>query len=174
MSLVYITGPTGSGKSTICQKLHDLGYESYDTDKEGIRYWLDPKTKEPIKVFKKGDPEWFKEYKLGLPKDWLENLKSNGAQKPVFVCGTSPIDHTDSNLYNAAILLKIDEGTLIKRLADRDNSQYGKSPEQLKKAIKWRQGTIDRYRKTGAYEIDGTLSLNKVINQILAITSRLV
>jgi dephospho-CoA kinase len=37
MPLIYITGPTGSGKSTICSELKAEGYETYDIDSEGVR-----------------------------------------------------------------------------------------------------------------------------------------
>jgi hypothetical protein len=56
--------------------------------------------------------KWLKNHRLGLSKDWLQNLKSQSGNKPIFICGTSPIDHTDSNLYDIIILLTIDENTL--------------------------------------------------------------
>ena len=37
MALNYITGPTGSGKSTICSELQRMGYTAYDTDNDGFR-----------------------------------------------------------------------------------------------------------------------------------------
>ena len=174
MPLIYITGPTASGKSSVCQKLRALGYETHDTDKGGIRYWIDTKTGEPVKAFQKGkahDNLWMNEHKLGLPKSWLEKLKSEGADKPVFICGTSPIDHTESGIYDKIIVLNIDEVTQIKRIKTRTNNQYGKEKRQFDNAIKWRQATIDRYKQLGAYEIDGNQPINEIVNEILTLAS---
>jgi len=173
MPLIYITGPTASGKSTVCNKLRELGYETYDTDKGGIRYWLNEKTGEPIKAFKKGeihDKFWMNQHRLGLPKSWLEKLKADSAGKVVFICGTSPIDHTDTGLYDKIIVLSIDEETLISRVKTRTDNNYGKNPRQLDKAVKWRQSTIDRYKQVGAYEIDSNLPVDKIVSKILSLT----
>ena len=174
MPLIYITGPTASGKSTICERLRDLGYETYDTDKGGIRHWIDVKTGEPIKAFQKDevyDKLWMNEHRLGLPKSWLEKLKVGSNGKLVFVCGTSPIDHSDMGIYDKIMLLNIDEETLIRRLKTRTNSQYGKKQRQFDNAVKWRQATINRYNQLGASEIDANQPIDEIVNKILSLAT---
>ncbi len=173
MALIYITGPTGSGKSTICLELGKLGYEVYDTDKDGIRKWLDPKSGKPVKDFIKNqslDMKWLNDHQLGLPIDWLADLKSRAEKSNIYVCGTSPIDHTDKAIFDKIFVLVIDEAIQKQRITDRTNNQYGKDPEQLQKALKWREPTIDRYVENGAVELDGTLSVNQIVKKILAKT----
>lgn len=172
MPLIYITGPTASGKSTVCEILGEKGYEAYDTDKDSIRHWIDSKTGEPLKPFQKGtieNKQWMNEHKLGLPKSWLEKLKADSADKLIFVCGTSPIDHADTGIFDKVIVLNIDEATLIKRVNERTNNQYGKDTRQLDNAIKWRQATIDRYKQAGAYELDASMPVYEIVDKVLAL-----
>lgn len=173
MSLIYITGPTASGKSTICEKLDKMGYETYDTDKDGTRYWIDDTTGEATKEFKKDEAQdrlLMNKNKLGIPKSWLLKLKTQNVGKLVFICGTSPVDHSETGIFDKIFVLSIDEPTLINRIKTRTNNRYGKKPHQLESAAKWRQATIDRYKKLGAHEIDSKLPVDEIANRILEIS----
>jgi adenylate kinase family enzyme len=157
MPLIYITGPTGSGKSTICQELQSLGYEAYDTDDEGIRYWINKESGKPVEVRTKSvkhGHKWFSEHTVGLSSDWMENLKSKSDKedKNIYICGITENDLDFVSSYSKVIILNIDE-------------------DILSAAIKWRQSQIDKYKNAGAYEIDATLPVANVIKEILAATS---
>ena len=41
MSLIYITGISGSGKSTVLRELAKQGYEAHGVDEEGYADWID-------------------------------------------------------------------------------------------------------------------------------------
>lgn len=174
MSLIYITGPSGAGKSTVSVNLSKLGYKTYDTDNNNIRYWLDKATGEPLSPYKIGAEEntiLLNDNNLGIPLKWLNKVKQEGADSITFICGTSPIDHTETGIYDKIILLIIDEKTLIYRLKNRVNNNYGKKPEQLEKAVKWHKETINRYRKLGAYEIDATQPLHTIVTKIVNVVN---
>jgi adenylate kinase family enzyme len=176
MPLIYITGPTGSGKSTICQELQSLGYEAYDTDDEGIRYWINKESGKPVEVRTKSvkhGHKWFSEHTVGLSSDWMENLKSKSDKedKNIYICGITENDLDFVSSYSKVIILNIDEDIQHQRLINGTNSKYGKEPKQLSAAIKWRQSQIDKYKNAGAYEIDATLPVANVIKEILAATS---
>jgi len=68
MSLIYITGPFGAGKSTVRNELIKRGYEACDTDEDGMSAWYDNQTLEPVAFLKAKD----------RPADWFE--------KHFFVC----------------------------------------------------------------------------------------
>ena len=67
MALIYITGVSGSGKSTVAQELKKRGYEAYDAE-EGFSYWFDRKTHKIYKKLSKYNshtPEFHQKY------EWL-------------------------------------------------------------------------------------------------------
>jgi shikimate kinase len=175
MSLIYITGPTGSGKSSICKELQQLGYEAYDTDKDGIRYWINKESGEPVEVRSKKikhGHKWHDEHIVGFSPDWIKKLKekSEKENKKIYICGISENDLNFINSYSKVILLNIDEGTQTKRIINRTNTKYGKEPKQLTAANKWRQTQINKYKDAGAYEIDGNLPKDEILKKILSVT----
>lgn len=44
MSLYFITGSPGTGKSEVCRQLNARGYEAYDTDSAGFAQWKNLET----------------------------------------------------------------------------------------------------------------------------------
>lgn len=154
MPLIYITGPTGSGKSTICKSLRDLGYKTYDTDDEGLRKIQNVDGKEM----------------LSLDIDTVQSIHDTAGDDIIFICGTSATDLSAQNLFSRIILLNIDEAVQEQRILQRTNNQYGKKPHQLANALKWRQVQIEKYQKAGAITIDATQPIKDIIAQIINIS----
>jgi shikimate kinase len=174
MPLIYITGPTGSGKSTICKELRKLGYDTYDTDEKGNRFWINKKTSQPVepyKIYRHGS-NWHSEHRVGLSPDWIKQLKSTATEenKVIFICGINDNDLEFVDSYDKIILLNIDETTQKSRIIGRSNSRYCKEPKQLAAAIKCRQAQIDKYRRAGASEIDGKIGSKEIVEKILSVT----
>lgn len=48
MPLVWVTGNSGAGKSSVCALLRRLGYAAFDTDDDGYSGWVDRSTGDPI------------------------------------------------------------------------------------------------------------------------------
>ena len=60
MKKVYITGVSGTGKSTITEELARRGIFAVSTDAiEGLCCWRNKKTREKIKYDFNGDENWF-------------------------------------------------------------------------------------------------------------------
>ncbi|HJQ09317.1 MAG TPA: hypothetical protein VJ836_07605 [Candidatus Saccharimonadales bacterium] len=68
MPLVYITGPSGSGKSTVRNELIMRGYETYDTDEDGMSAWYNNQTLEPVErpAEKDRTPDWYEKHDYRL------------------------------------------------------------------------------------------------------------
>ena len=151
MALIYITGPTGSGKSTICSELQRMGYTAYDTDNDGFRKIEKLKGRE-IKV---------------LDIEVIKRLKDSHNNEVAYVCGTSPNDLDAVDYFDNIFLLKIDEADQKERIKNRTNSKYGKEDYQLANALRWRQVQIEKYQKAGAVVIDSTQPIETIINSML-------
>lgn len=152
MPLVYITGPTGSGKSTICETLRGQGFEAYDTDHDGMRETQIIDGKEM----------------LTLDIEALQKLYDTAGNSLVFICGTSLNDLDAQNLFSKIILLTIDEARQRERILHRTNNLYGKEPHQLANAIKWRQVQIEKYQNAGALVIDASQPVEDITAKIVA------
>ncbi len=152
MPLVYITGPTGSGKSTICETLREQGLEAYDTDYDDMRKLEIIDGKEM----------------LTLDIEVLQRMYDTVGDSLVFICGTSSNDLDARNLFSKIILLTIDEAEQRERILHRTNNQYGKEAHQLANAVKWRQVQIDKYQNAGALVIEASQPVKDIIAKIVA------
>lgn len=59
--LVWVTGISGAGKSTVCQALKSIGITAIDTDWDGFNQWVHCVTGEPVV-----DPPY------PTPANWLD------------------------------------------------------------------------------------------------------
>ena len=97
----------------------------------------------------------------------LQKLHDTAGDKVAFICGTNPNDQDAFRLFSVIILLKISELEQKRRIIQRTNSSYGKKPNQMAAAQKWRQPQIEKYETAGAIAIDATLPLEDIISKIL-------
>jgi len=155
MPLIYITGPTGSGKSTICSELQKMGIYTYDTDNDGFRK-IEKLNNRDIKV---------------LDIEVIKQLQDRHKNEVAYVCGTSPNDLDAVDYFDNIFLLNINEEEQKKRIKNRTNYQYGKKEYQLANALKWRIIQIEKYKNAGAIVIDSSLPTETIINSIIGYIS---
>lgn len=150
MPLIYITGPTGCGKSTVCDVLRNEGHTAYDTDSSGMR-----------KIALINGKEL-----MALDIALLQKIHDTTGNEIVYICGTSPNDQDAFYLFSKIFLLIIDASEQKKRILQRTNSVYGKQPSQMIAAQKWRKPQIEKYINAGAIVIDATQPLEDIIAKI--------
>jgi hypothetical protein len=107
---------------------------------------------------------------LSLDLDKLETLKNISTHKTIFICGTSANDLENPDLFSKILLLVINGKTQLKRILNRTNSQYGKEPHELAKALKWRDVQIEKYRQASAIEIDASQQIKIITRNIILLT----
>jgi dephospho-CoA kinase len=171
--LFYITGPTASGKTTIGEALKAKGFEVHDTDADGMRYWADKNTLEPVDPPIKNateDPKWHNDHIFALAEKPVRSLRERAKDKNIFLVGVTANDMNYKRLFDKIILLSIDEQFQAYRINTRTNHNYGKLPRQFAAAQKWRPIQIEKYQAAGAIEIDASQPIDQVVAQILAET----
>jgi dephospho-CoA kinase len=172
--LIYITGPTAAGKTTVGEALRAKGYEVYDSDADGMRYWADKNSLEPVDPPVKNaleDPQWHENHIYALAEEPIHDLYKKAKGRRIFLVGVTANDLSYRSLFDKIILLSVDEKTQANRINNRTNHNYGKAPHQFKTAQKWRAIQIEKYRAAGAIEIDTSQSADEVVEQILAAAS---
>lgn len=174
MSLIYVTGISGSGKTTVAKQLSKRGYEAYDADGDGFNSWHNKIAGKRIETPENVDlhtPEWYKKHTWKTSRKKIKELAGRGKNKLIFLCGVSSNENELWDLFSKVICLVIDEKTLRHRIATRTSNEFGKAPHELKDVLHWHKSNQEAYRNSGIIIIDATQSVDRVVDEILKITA---
>lgn len=97
MSLIYVTGISGSGKSEVRKELLKRGFEAYGTDEDGIAAYYNNETGK-IENENASDPsyrtpEWRSKHTWKVKRGKVEELAAKAKDKSVFLCGVVANDN---------------------------------------------------------------------------------
>ncbi|MGB4767750.1 MAG: AAA family ATPase [Candidatus Saccharimonas sp.] len=173
MSLIYITGVAGSGKSTVIEHLSKAGYETHGVDEEGFADWAHRETGD-IALYPEDESnvdfhEWYKQYSWVLNEERIHQLldQSNLASKAVFLAGVADGEDSVRDLFSHVIYLSIDQVTIKKRIEERENNDFGKTPEEMADTLKWYRENDPRYKSDGSIVVDATQPVEQVVKDIV-------
>ncbi len=173
MSLIYITGNSGAGKSSVRKELQRRGYEAHDTDDNDITTWAHKATGSLVERPEDESgrtKEWYNQHEWKMSRQKVEEFAERAKDKSVFLCG-SPSNADDMlDLYDQVVCLVLDKDTLQRRIASRTDHDFGKAPDELKSILGWHDIFQDRYKDNGAVIIDATQPLEQVVDEILTKT----
>jgi dephospho-CoA kinase len=173
MSLVWVTGNAGAGKSAVCALLKQRGELAVDADWEGYNHWVD-RTSGQI-VADPPDPVpagWLDRFGWQISRQAVESLAEQARDRTAFLCGTVENEAHVWDLFNRVICLVVDGQTLRDRLLTRTTNSFGKHPEELAAALAHNDTLESAYRRFGATIIDGTRPLAEVAAAVLAASGR--
>ena len=174
MPLHYITGISGSGKSTTLSELARRGYETYDVDEAGpaTAKWHNDTTGfvHPKSSVKKEDrtPEFLASHSWKVPRAEVAELANQASAKTIFLGGAIANESELHDLFDSVFALTIDDDTLTRRLASRTNNDWGKNPHELEQTLAANHELGERYRKLGYVVINSDQATEAVITEILS------
>jgi dephospho-CoA kinase len=159
---VLITGMSGTGKSSVIERLAELGYKAVDTDDGGYSeiVALDPT-----------DPR-----SLGSSEEWRWNEGRIGAlldaddADVLFVSGTSSNQSMFYPRFDHIVLLSAPDALMAARMRTRTNNPYGKDPSEIARQLRLKPVVEGWLRKAADLEIDTSASLDDVVANIVAWT----
>lgn len=173
MPLIYITGMSGSGKSTILRELASLGYETHGVDELGYADWVDRKTGEII-PFPEDEQsvtvhDWYKKHRWVLSVDRISQLKHqvDTDDKLVFLGGIAEGEENVWQYFDKVFLLKIDEQTINERITNRTDNDFGKAPEEMTEIMSVLHVYQAKCEKLGAIVVDSTKPIKTVVENII-------
>ncbi|PYZ96681.1 hypothetical protein CR205_13355 [Alteribacter lacisalsi] len=111
MTVIYITGLSGTGKTAVLNELERAGMETVDTD---MGYT------EQVPLEDDGR-EWL------LNEEKLEALLNRERNVPLIISGCCRNQGKFYDRFDAVILLRAEPDVMMKRVAERTNNPYGKS-----------------------------------------------
>jgi dephospho-CoA kinase len=174
MPLIFVTGNSGTGKSTVCAELKARGYEACDSDFGGLSAWHDKKTGLPLEKnppHAEKTPEFRSRHEYKVIRARIEELALRAKDKPVFLCGVFANENEVWDLFDKVIALTLDKETLLYRILNRTNNNFGKAEHERKEILGWHAENEAKYKKFGHIIIDATQPLAQVVEQVLAIGS---
>ena len=151
MKRVLITGMSGTGKSSVLNRLAELGYRAIDTDRADLTVQVRSAS--------------------GTERLWREDRKqrilSANDTALIFLAGTCRNQVDFYPQFDHIVLLSAPVTVLIDRLATRSNNPYGKSPAELAETLRLVETVEPLLRAVATLEIDTTAPLDEVVQAIL-------
>jgi broad-specificity NMP kinase len=149
---VLVTGMSGTGKSTVLERLAALGYKTVDTDYGDWHEWIDgPDGRESV---------WREER--------MRDLLSTEDAELLFVSGTVSNQGKFYPRFDHVVLLSAPAPVIVERLATRTTNPYGKRPEELAEVLGYVATVEPLLRRRATLEVDTSAPVDRVVAAILA------
>jgi shikimate kinase len=141
---------SGVGKSTVAERLSELGYRAVDVDYGGFT----------IADGGRGQ-RW--------DVDRIRELLAIEDVDVLFVAGSDDSQVRFYKDFDHIVLLSAPREVIIERLASRTNNPFGKRPDELAKVLADLETYEPMMRRAATYEIDTSKPLGRVIDEILSL-----
>jgi hypothetical protein len=165
MGLVYLTGSSGVGKTTVGRELRRRGYLVYDVDVDGLARWFENASGVEVGMPADRDDAWFAEYTYRLPVETVRRIAAEVGGRVGFVCGTVGNDDEIWELFEAVVSLSVDAGTLRRRLVGRPGA-FGAGGDELERVLAWHARVDVDNAGYGAVLVDATGPVAKVADAV--------
>ena len=167
MRLVWVTGISGAGKSTVCAALKTRGIPAIDADWDGLNYWVDRTTREPVVNPPYPTPaDWGETHEWHIEPELVAGLRDSGPGV-TYVFGAVANEREVWDLFDVVGCLVIDDNTVRQRLSTRTTNAFGKHQADLDRVLEWNRVQESSYRQFGATIIDGTRTIDEVVEDII-------
>jgi hypothetical protein len=175
VTLVWVTGISGAGKSTVCDMLKSRGCVAVDADWEGYNRWVDRRTGAvAVDAPSPVPPEWTDDHAWEIDVDRVRALARRVEPGVAFLFGSVENERDAWDLFDAVVCIVVDDETVRHRLATRSTNDFGKHPDELAKILGWNQTVEETYRHFGATIVDGTQPPTVVADKVEAVATSFV
>jgi broad-specificity NMP kinase len=148
MKRVLLTGMSGTGKSSVIEKLRKRGFRAIELDEPGWSECDDG-----------GNQQWRESHVQ-------ESLDSAG-DDTLFLSGCAENQVKFYPQLTDIILLSAPAEVLAERLRTRTNNPYGKQPEELAEVLYYLETVEPLLRRGATFEIKTTIPLDQVVEEVL-------
>lgn len=167
---VFISGTSGTGKSTIVNSLNNRGIAALDTDSLGA--WRDKATGDKAQWYPNAALKWQEKVAWHNKHHWIidpTRFRTLLAEKPIrVVAGLAANQHDFEDLFTTNILLQCDEDVFVQRIRQRQDTSYGKDAAELQAILgAYKHLEADMLRR-GAVPINANKPLELVVDEVLS------
>ena len=171
MAAYSVTGPSGTGKSTVGRVLQQRGFRVIETDfEDGLSAWFDNDTGDkvtdmPAQPYSK---EWVDAHSWLWDKTRMNEFLDSVSDEPVFFCGGAFNEREFFSSFKMRFGLWVNEQSLIKRLQEREPERWQDGSVELQQQLDWNNRFKDYCQQTGAIVIDSSVRPEAVADSILS------
>lgn len=176
MSLTFVTGAPGSGKTAVTNEIAARGFAIYDTDDPnhtGMAGWHNLATGEYVAGFNEiaVTEDLLATHIWRLTDVSIEDFGLRATKERLFLCGrlrdASPVIAISSSVD----FLMVSAATIRQRLEERaqipGEVEWGREEWQIERSVAVNQEIEDEYRRLGAVMIDAERPVPVVADQII-------
>jgi dephospho-CoA kinase len=161
---IYVTGVSGSGKSSIVRALTARGVRAIDLD-EGYCHWKHRASGEQVGWEPGSSDEWYDAHGWICSIDDLTEALEGSAD--VVVVGLSSNQEEYLPLFDKIIILHSEPETIVARINARTDNEYGKHPKEQQRLLNWRETYEKEMVAKGAILLDGERHIDEVVEDVL-------
>ena len=167
MNKIYITGVSGTGKTTIANALNEKGIKSYSIDEvPDLCHWVNKYSGKIVDYEAKLDRTFINSHQWVCNVDVLKRLVDQKGL--VVVLGLADNQNEFLSLFDKVFVLQCKPETFIKRILSRTDNVFG----QDETAQQYLLSTYQKFEidalKNGAVSVDVEEPLDRVVKNISA------
>jgi dephospho-CoA kinase len=155
VTVVFVTGMSGTGKSSVLAELARRGHRAVDTDYAG---WI---REAPPSEGRPSEPLWDEER--------IDALLGETGDGVLFLSGCVANQGTFYSRFDAVVLLSAPAEVILERIAGRDTNDYGKTDEQRAFVLEDLTVVEPVLRARATAEIDTRAPLDEVVDRLESI-----
>lgn len=173
MSLIYVTGVSGMGKSALFRELKLRGKEVYGVDEDVLGDWVNKSSgavddiDEAAKSPSFDIHDWYREHSWVLSEKRIAELADRAISSTTYLCGTAE-GYDDCKRYftKTYALYMGDSDELKARILARSDVDYGKHPRDMARILDWQRTAPEYYAAMGAIMLDASHPVSEIADQL--------
>jgi dephospho-CoA kinase len=171
MRKIYITGVSGTGKTTVAKELEKRGFYTISIDEvENLCSWINNETGE-----KGGGKDADMSVEFVDKHEWICDIKYlqeilSKASGNVFVLGMAGNQDDFLYMFDKIILLHCSPETFCKRIEERIDNNFGKDKRVQQQILERYKSYEEKMLGKGAIPVNTEKSLNEVVDEIVELT----
>ncbi len=167
MKKIYITGISGTGKTTIAEELEKKGFHTIGIDEtSNLCSWTNKETQEKVERGVEINREFTSKHNWICDIEYLKKLLDKDIDL-VFVVGVASNQDNFLDLFDKILILQCKPETFIKRIKNRSNNVFGKDKTVREHILEWYEDFENKMLQKGAISIDVEQPIDTVIKEVL-------
>ncbi len=161
---IYVTGVSGTGKSSIARELNARGVPAIDMD--DLCHWQHKPTGERTGWEPGKDDEWYEKHGWICSIESLQEFLT--ANDNAVALGLSSNQDEYLPFFDKVLILRSKPEVITERINKRTDNDYGKHPAEQGRILNWHKTFEKEMVDKGAIPLDADRELGEVVDEIVA------